>query len=72
MITRKRTALAARERRVTDMRDWWLAEWDPMREWSAKRIRRAAHKLARRDRRARLDLTARSRWLYGCRTGGQW
>lgn len=72
MITRKRAALAAREQRVIDMRDFWLVSWDPMHKWSAKRIRRAAHKLARRDRRTRLNLTTRSRWQYGCRTGGRW
>jgi hypothetical protein len=72
VIARKRAALREREARVIDMRDFWLAEWDPMRRWSARRIRTAARKLSRRDQRTRLDRTARSRWQYGCRTGGRW
>ena len=72
MIGRKRAALAAKEQRVRDMRDFWLWEWDPMQKWGIPRIRRAAHVLARRSRSTRPGHTLRSRFQYGCRTGGKW
>lgn len=72
MITRKRAALAREEARVRALCDLWLAEWDPLRRASVPRLRRLAHLFHKAGDSTRNYRTARSRFLYGCRTGGRW
>lgn len=72
MIARKRARLRVEEKRVRELRDFWIAEWDPIRKMSIPRVRRLAHAFHKAGDSTRNYRTARSRFLYGCRTGGRW
>lgn len=73
MITRKRAAKRARHQRARDMQRICFDEnWNPYRKWSAPRILKLSALFQRLQRGTRSYRTARSRFLYGCRTGGQW
>lgn len=73
MIARKRSALRARQQRARDLERICFDEnWRPYRRWSARRILRRSHQFLMASRGTRNYRTARSRWQYGCRTGGRW